>query len=484
MSAPTSPAGGKLDNNPPVPSLVDLARDIRERRISAAEAVEDSLARVAQWQPHVNAFVRIDDEAARHQARAVDEALACGRPVGMLAGVPLAHKDMFTRAGSTVSGGSAILGELTGEETSTLLERLDAAGAVTVGGLNMAEFAAGPTGHNAHYGHARNPWNPAHITGGSSSGSGAAVASGQVYAALGSDTGGSVRLPAAICGLAGIKPTYGRVSRHGAMPRSWSLDTIGPLARSVEDCAMVFSVIAGYDPRDPTSSRLPTACFQQLLRQPLKGLRLGVARGEPFGPLHPQVAAAHEASLKVFETLGAKIVPFDMPTPAALSSLADAISKCEAAAMHGRWMRERADDYSVHVYSRTEAGMMLPATRYIEALGLRGRITKHFIESTFAEIDVLHLPVLTQPVPTIAETDVDDPGAIPGMVGSLTRGTRPFNYLGLPSLAMPCGFSDGDLPIAVQLVGRPFAEPRLFSLGHAYQRETDWHLRRPALPAS
>ena len=469
-------------NNPPLPSLVEIARDIRERRISAAEAVEESLRRIEAWQPRVNAFVRIDAETARAQARSIDEALAAGNDPGPLAGVPLAHKDMFTRAGGTVSGGSAILGELTGEETSTLLERLDAAGAVTMGGLNMAEFAAGPTGHNAHYGHARNPWNTAHITGGSSSGSGAAVASGQVYAALGSDTGGSIRLPAAICGLAGIKPTYGRVSRHGAMPRSWSLDTVGPLARSVEDCALVFSAIAGYDPRDPTSSRLPAASFGQLLGQPLRGLRLGVARGEPFGPLHPQIGAAHEASLAVFERLGARLVPFDMPEPGALFALADAVSKCEAAAMHGRWMRERRQDYSVHVYSRTEAGFMLPATRYIEALGLRGRVTRDFIRTAFAEVDVLHLPVLTQPVPTIAETDVDDPGAIPGMVGSLTRATRPFNYLGLPSLALPCGFSEGNLPVAMQLVGRPFSEPRLFSLGHAYQKETDWHLQHPSLP--
>jgi aspartyl-tRNA(Asn)/glutamyl-tRNA(Gln) amidotransferase subunit A len=463
-------------------SLAELMADMEAGRISSVEATEDMLRRMEAWQPHINAFIRIDGDAAMDAARAADSARANGdtRP---LLGAPLAHKDMFMRAGERSSGGSAILGDLEGEDTATVIERLNAAGAIETGRLNMSEFAAGPTGHNAHYGHARNPWNPDHITGGSSSGSGASVAAGVVYGALGSDTGGSIRLPAIMCGLFGLKPTYGAVSRYGAMPRAWSLDTVGPLTRSAVDAALIYAAIAGYDPKDPTTSRRAIPDWRRLIDQPLKGLKLAHVPGEPFGAVDAETHAAHMAALKTFESLGCEIIEATIPDCAPLYSAADAISKSEAAALHGRWMRERPDDYATHVYSRTEAGFAIPATVYLEAQAARGQVVRAFCAQAFAEADALLLPSITMPVPSIAETDEAQPGAILEMVAGITRATRPFNYLGLPGLATPLGLSSKGLPLSCQLIARPFQERTLLSLGHGYEQAADHIGAAPALPS-
>lgn len=453
-------------------SLTELMAELEAGRMSSVEATEACLKSAEAWQPTINAFVAIDEDAAIEAAKAADAARKAGdtRP---LLGAPLAHKDMFMRKGGASSGGSAILGDLVGEDDATVIARLNAAGAIETGRLNMSEFAAGPTGHNAHFGHARNPWNPDHITGGSSSGSGAATAAGCVYAALGSDTGGSIRLPAIMCGLFGLKPTYGRVSRYGAMPRAWSLDCVGPLARSSADAALILSAIAGHDPKDPTTTRRAVPDWRGWIDRPVKGMRIGRALGEPFGPVDAETAAAHEAALKAFEGMGAEIVDVTLPDCAPLYSAADAISKSEAAALHGRWMRERPDDYAVHVYSRTEAGFAIPATVYLEAMAARGAILRAFCDAVFGEADAVLLPSIMTPVPSIAETDEGEPGAILDMVAGITRATRPFNYLGLPGLATPLGLSSKGLPLSCQLIGRPFAERTLLSLGHAYEQTAD-----------
>lgn len=462
-------------------SLTELMADLKAGHTSSAEATEASLRRTEAWQGAINAFIRIDGDRAMDAARAADDARSKGddRP---LLGAPLAHKDMFIRKGESASGGSAILGEIVGEDDATVIARLRDAGAIETGRLNMSEFAAGPTGHNAHYGHARNPWNPDYITGGSSSGSGAATAAGCVYGALGSDTGGSIRLPAIMCGLYGLKPTYGRVSRYGAMPRAWSLDTVGPLTRTAADAALILSAIAGHDPKDPTTSRRPVPDWRGLIDRPVKGLRIAFAAGEPFGPVDPETAAAHKAALETFVGMGAKIVEIDLPDCAPLYSAADAISKSEAATLHGKWMAERPQDYAVHVYSRTEAGFAIPATVYLEAQAARANIVRDFCRRAFADADALLLPSITTPVPSIAETDEEAPGAILEMVAGVTRATRPFNYLGLPALATPLGLSSKGLPLSCQLVGRPFAERTLLSLGHAYGEAAEHLNAAPAEP--
>ncbi len=448
-------------------SLVELMEELNSGRMTSIEATQSRLEATRNWQPKINAFISCDEEEACQAAIKSDLARKKGE-TGLLLGAPLAHKDMFLHNGGRSSGGSAILGEIYGNDDATVIDRLNKAGAIEIGRLNMSEFAAGPTGHNAHYGHARNPWNPDHITGGSSSGSGAAVASGCTYAALGSDTGGSIRLPAIMCGLYGLKPTYGRVSRYGAMPRAWSLDCVGPLARSAADAALILTVIAGHDPKDPTTSRRSVPTWQRLINKPVKGMTIAKARGTPFGPIEKETAEAHESALKAFASMGAEIVEVDMPDFDDLYAAADAISKTEAAALHGKWMRERPDDFSVHVYSRTEAGFVVPAHVYLASQAARANVLRDFCIRAFSDADALLIPSITTPVPTIAETDEGEPGAIQSMVAGITKATRPFNYLGLPGLALPLGLSSKGLPLSCQLIARPFSERTLLSLGHAF----------------
>jgi aspartyl-tRNA(Asn)/glutamyl-tRNA(Gln) amidotransferase subunit A len=460
--------------------LAELAAALRAKQVSSVEATRAALARSEEWQRRLNCFIAIDAEAALARAAALDRELAQGRVAGPLHGVPLAHKDMFYRAGRVSTAGSLIRRDWRASTTATVLERLDAAGAVELGTLNMAEFAAGPTGHNKHYGDCRNPWNPAHMPGGSSSGSGAAVVARLVPAALGSDTGGSIRLPAAACGVLGLKPTYGRVSRYGAVPRSWSLDHVGPLARTAADCALLLSAIAGHDPKDGASSHEPVPDFTTLLGKGIRGLRIGVVTEADGAKVDGEVRALLDASVEVLRSLGAKTVPVRLDTLTLWFRFAETIIKSEAATMHGKWLRERPQDYSDHVRARIEAGLALPATRYLEALSQRGPELARFLATTMAEIDVLHCPAIPMPIPTLAETDVEGTGEkVLALVARITQFTRPFNFLGLPALSIPCGFARNGLPVAFQAVGKPFAEATLLGVADAYQSATDWHRRVP-----
>jgi len=466
------------------PSLLTLAQAasaIRTRQLSSVEATKAALARIERWQPRLNCFIAVDAEGALKQAAALDAELARGRVRGPLHGVPLAHKDMFYRAGRVSTCGSEIRRRWRASITATVLTRLDEAGAVDLGALNMSEFATGPTGHNEHFGHCRNPFNPAHITGGSSSGSGSAVAARLVYGALGSDTGGSIRLPAAACGVIGLKPTYGRVSRYGAMARAWSLDHVGPLTRTAEDCALMMAAIAGYDPNDGAISHEPVPDFTAGLADGIKGLRIGVAEVEE-APVDREVHAAVDASLDVLRSLGAETVPVRLSHLKEWYAFADSISKCEGASIHATWLRERPQDYSNHVRTRLEAGLILPATRYIEALAARGRHLAAFLDTVMAKIDLLHCPAIPIPIPTVAETDVRGTGeAVLALVGRITQYTRPFNFLGVPTISVPCGSAGNGLPVAFQLAAKPFAEPLLLRTAHAYQGATDYHERVPEL---
>jgi aspartyl-tRNA(Asn)/glutamyl-tRNA(Gln) amidotransferase subunit A len=453
---------------------------LRARRCSATELLEAVLARAQRVQPQINAFLRIDEALARAQARMADEELAQGRTRGVLHGIPMAHKDMYYRSGVPSSCGSKIKGAEPETVTATALARLDAAGAIQFGVLNMAEFAYSPTGHNAHFGHCRNPWNPSCITGGSSSGSAAAVAARASYSALGSDTGASIRLPAALCGVTGLKVSYGRISRAGAMPLSFSMDTIGPLARSAEDCALLLGVLAGADPADPTASREAVPDYLAELKRPVKGLRVGVAMNYFTDDMDHAAGAVLTESLRTLEGLGCRIVPLAVPDLAAADAAGTHIIAAEAAALHGEWVRTRRQDYSPQVLARLERGLALPATSYIDALRLRGPSLSAFAASVFTKADVFHAPCLPIPTPTIEATDVGASTRMDHTLALLTKFMRPFNYLGLPSLALPCGFSGG-MPVGMQLVGRPFAEGTVLRLGHAFQQATDWHRKVPPL---
>jgi aspartyl-tRNA(Asn)/glutamyl-tRNA(Gln) amidotransferase subunit A len=465
-------------------TLVEAAEAVAARRISAVELTRACLARIERLQPQLNCFIAVDGDAALEAAGAADAALAAGGRGGApcpLHGVPLAHKDMFYRAGRVSTCGSGILRETPAPHTATVLERLDAAGALELGRLNMAEFALGPTGHNAHFGPCRNPWHPEHVTGGSSSGSGSAVAARLVFGALGSDTGGSVRIPAGFCGLAGLKPTQGRVSRRGLMPLSFSLDQGGPLARTVRDCARLLRVIAGPDRADPTATAEPVPDYEATLEHGLRGLRVGVPREYFEETATDEVRAALGAAREVLRGLGCELREVSLPEIGRLQDVANVIQSAEGAAVHRRWLAERPQDYSPQVRRRLEPGLLIPAVRYLDALALRGVLVERVLGEVFAQVDVLHVPTATLPAPTIAETDVGAGSGFRELLAEIARCTRPINLLGLPALSVPMGFSAAGLPLGFQLVGRPFAEGLLLNLGHLYQRETDWHMRAPSL---
>ncbi len=463
--------------------LSAIADAIADGRITSVEATEACLARIEIWQPRTNAFLRVYKEKALAQARAMDAELKAGKRRGPLHGVPMAHKDMYYRKGELSTGGSAIRREWRPDVTATVLEKLDAAGVVELGFLNMAEFAAGPTGHNVHHGHCRNPWDETRVTGGSSSGSGASVAARMVFGALGSDTGGSIRLPAAACGVVGMKATYGRVSRAGAVARSWTLDHVGPLTRTVRDNARMLGAIAGYDPNDSTTSEKPVPDYEALLEGGVAGLRIGLALpNDGPAPLDPKIGAAIQAAADTLGRLGARISSTKLPDFTALYRSAEVMVKCEAAAMHRPWMEKTPELYANQVRTRMEAGFFIPATQYIDALRLRAHFVTEFLSMAMDGVDAVLLPAIPFPIPTIEETDTETKGgpAVLRMVAGFTGLTRPFNTLGVPALSVPCGFDGNGAPIGMQLVGRPFDEAMLYRIGHAYQGATDHHRKVPA----
>ncbi len=463
-------------------SLVEVADAIRRRRLSSVEVTRACIARAERVQPTLNCFIALEAEAALAAAKKADRALKQrGAKLGPLHGVPLAHKDMYYRAGKISTCGSKILREYRPAVTGTVVERLARAGAIWMGSLNMAEFAANPTGHNDHWGHCRNPWNPAHMTGGSSSGSACAVGGRACYGSLGSDTGGSVRTPAAACGVVGLKPTYGLISRYGVMPRSWSQDTVGPLTRTVRDCARMTRVIAGADPLDPTCAAHPVPNYEKELAGRIKGLRLGVPANHYYDGATADVKRCMEASLAVFSSLGARVIELPVPDPARIFLLSNTITISEASVIHRKWLRERPQDYSLYVRTRIEPGYQIPATAYLEALNLRAHFLAEFTAAVYAKVDILHTPVMTMPPPTIAETEPKASSDVSGIVARITRNTRPANYLGLPALSVPAGFSANGLPVAFQLIGQPFSEALLFRAAHLYQQETGWHTSTPKL---
>ena len=438
------------------PALLTLAQAqdaLRRRELSASDLFSSCRKRIERWQPRVNALIEMYEETA---------------------GVPLAHKDMFYRAGRVSNCGSKILRGWKASHTSTALSRLDAAGFGQIGTLNMSEFAYGPTGHNEHWGDCRNPWDTDSITGGSSSGSGAAVAARLVYGALGSDTGGSVRLPAAACGVTGLKTTWGRVSRHGAMPLSHSLDTIGPLARTAEDCAILLQAIAGHDALDPICADQPVLPFK-----PQSGLRIATSTSWIERNAHPEIAAAVLAAVEVFRKSGHQIVEVEPPDFDTLSSHCLVVMGAEASAQHIQWMRERPQDYGSATRARLETGYAIPATTYLEVLRLRSAWLERFCAETLQGVDAYLVPAIAVPIPTREQTGPRGGPDMPKLLGEVTRLTRWVNYLGIPALVAPCGVDARGLPIALQLAGRPFSEATLLAAGHAFQRETDWHQRIP-----
>jgi aspartyl-tRNA(Asn)/glutamyl-tRNA(Gln) amidotransferase subunit A len=467
-----------MSAEPALLSLAAVAQAIAQKRFSSREVTQSCLDRIAQWQPRLNAFMAIEADAALAAADAADAALAKGKPGGPLHGVPLAHKDMYYDAGKTVTCGSKIRRDFVATTTSTALQRLKDAGTIRLGSLQMVEFAYGPTGHNSHYGAVHNPFALDHITGGSSSGSGSAVAARLTFAALGSDTGGSIRMPAHFCGVTGLKTTYGRISRAGAMPLSQSLDTVGPLARTAEDCALLLGLMAGADPQDLTAVAGPVPDYMAATRESIRGLTIGVPTAFYVDDLDSEVAKILDETIAVLKREGATVVPVELPDQRQLTAACQLVLAVEAAAFHKRWLIERPGDYGAQVLMRLQNGLAIPAVSYLEAMRWRGPALAAFNAAT-AGVDAVIAPVAPVAAPTIAESDVGNSPDAEAVIQRLTRFTRPINYLGLPSLAIPTGFTRAGLPVGMQLIGRSFDEAVLLRIGAAFQRATDFHDKMP-----
>ncbi len=455
------------DGDPLAWTLVEAAAALRHGAISSEALTTLCLERIDRLQPSLNAFISVDRAGATTAARAADARLASGEKIGPLHGVPLAHKDMFHRAGAVTTCGSKIRRDQVQGRTAEVLTRLDVAGAVTLGRLNLSEFALGPTGQNAHYGRARNPWDPEVITGGSSSGSAAAVAAGMAFAALGSDTGGSIRLPAALCGVVGLKPSQGRVSAQDIMPLSPSMDCVGPLARSVADLALIFAVLTDTSAETPA---VPAWAADALADRPsLKGVRIGVPESLDHETLDAEVAASLAESRADLEALGARLVSIAMPDFDTLCDLANTVSMYEAARTHAEDFAARPDDYGPQVRSRLAKAHEITPEDYARALKARPQMLKA-VAGAFEVCDLIHMPVLAMTPPRADAVDVDGGPALAAMIAGLTRYTRPISYLGLPALAQPTGFTRAGLPLSMQWVAPPLAEAALFAAGQAFER--------------
>jgi aspartyl-tRNA(Asn)/glutamyl-tRNA(Gln) amidotransferase subunit A len=460
-------------------SLVDVADALRRGDVTSVAVTELAVERLARLGSTYNCTMTLDADRAIDRAKRLDDARRNGGSTGLLHGVPLAHKDLFYRAGRRVTFGSPIHKDVVANSTATVLQRLDHAGAIDAGTLQLSEFAYSPTGYNKYFGHCRNPWNTESVPGGSSSGSAAAVAGRLIYGSLGTDSGGSARHPAAMCGVTALKPTQTRVSRAGVAPLSFSLDCVSPLARTARDCARLLSIIAGSDRDDATTSEKAVGDYEVGLTGDIRNITIALPRVYYHDLVTDEVAAVLNRACAVLRERGAAMIDTSPPDMGLINGLAQAVMAVEAATVHRKWLADRRDDYADVVRSRIEPGLFLPATRYCEALSMRASITNEFIQKTFGAADVVLTPAISIPVPSIAETTTDEPAKVAQRLGALTHCTRGINYLGLPAMSVPAGFTANGMPCAFQLIGRPFAEGVLLKVADAFQRVTDWHERLP-----
>ena len=447
----------------------ELGTRYRKREVSPVEVTTALLERIARLDPRLNAFVTVTADRALTEAKAAEAALLRPDPHPLL-GIPLGYKDIYATRGIRTTAGSALWEHAVPDADATCVTRLQDAGCVMLGKLITHEFAWGIQSPGHRFKPARNPWNLDHIPGGSSSGSGAALAAGLCVGALGTDTGGSIRGPASFSGIAGLKPTYGRCSRAGVATLSWTLDHTGPMARSVEDCAYLLQTLAGHDPLDPASSRAPVADYVGALGQSVRGLRIGVVRDYFFDGADAEVVSAFEAALTTYRSLGAEVrdvtIPHIWDSPAFMVIMAS-----EAFAYHERDLREWPELYGDLLRERLMSGGLYTGAEYVQAMRLRERL-RHEMLDVLRTVDLLATPTSPKPAPTFA-TMWDT------SLGFPRSNTPPFNLSGLPALALPCGSASAGLPLSLQLAGRAFEEATVLRAGHAYQQATDWHRRRP-----
>ncbi len=462
-------------------TVAEQAALLRSKAVSPVELTSAYLDRIDRFDSRLRAFITVLSDSALRQAEEAGREIASGQYRGPLHGIPIALKDIIHVGGVPTTAGSRVMAGFVPSEDSIIVRRLRGSGAVVLGKANLSEFAMGGTVDHP-YGTPRNPWNTAMTPGASSSGSGVAVVAGLCSAALGSDTGGSIRGPAFFCGIVGLRPTYGRVTRQGVVPMCWSMDTVGPMARSVEDCAILLSAIAGPDPADPSTVRSPVPDYRGSIEDGVRGLRIGVPHEMiDFDGMDGEVRDAVAVAASRLREMGGSVEDASLPSASNSGGAFVAIADTEAAAFHARWLRDRRDDYDSGSRARLEAASMLPAVDYIKAQRARS-VVKRELEELLDRFDALLAPASNAPAQPVESATGAPGGSYRGSADMARRRlTSPASLAGLPALSVPCGFTRSGLPVGLQLIGRPFGEATLFRIGRAYERATDWRRMRPEL---
>jgi aspartyl-tRNA(Asn)/glutamyl-tRNA(Gln) amidotransferase subunit A len=444
---------------------------LRGKKISSQELAEACYRQIERLNQKLNAFITVIDLQAALNAQLP---VGNGSSSNALRGIPLAVKDLFDTAGIRTTAGSKFFAENIPPEDAFVVEKLKQAGALILGKTNTHEIALGVTGNNPHYGTARNPWDTTRIPGGSSSGSAIAVATGMALGALGTDTGGSIRIPASLCGIVGFKPTFGRVSVRGVFPLSWNLDHVGPLTKCVKDAAVILQVISLYDPMDPSSIKMLAGDYLSHLLDDVTGRKIALGLGDYMESADPEVLSAVRESVPVFESVGCKVqeVNMDWLREAALAN--KTMIQSDGAAVHRDRLREHPEMFGEDIRRRLEDGANTTSTEYILARRTQTEIRKRF-EQFFESYDFLITPTTPIPAPTIEGHDAVE------QAGRLTRFTAPFNLAGLPALSLPCGFTKEGLPIGLQIISRAWADAKVLNAGYAFEQATEWHNRVPSV---
>ena len=462
-------------------SAVELSRMIESGDVSPVEVVEAHLARIEALEPRLNSFITRLPERAMASAREAQREIRAGRYRGPLHGIPIGLKDLYHVKGVRNTAGSRIFHDFVPGSDSEVAARFERAGAVLMGKLSLDQFAAGIAGqHSPDYGVMHNPWNTDLVAGGSSGGSGSAVASGQCVLAMGTDTGGSIRAPASLCGIVGLKPTYGRVSRRGITVFSWGLDHAGPMTRTVGDAALAMNVLAGHDPKDPTSADVPVPDYTRALTGDVRGLRIGVPREYFQVPIDPLVEGTVRAAIDRLADLGAEVTEVSWPMYLNTTAIGNTIHRSESASLHWELARTRGPEIHPTVRGMLEGGTFISAADYLLAQRARTAFTRQ-CRDLLRNVDLLAGPMEPVTAHRIGETEVRVGDTVLGSSPALTQYTRPFNLTGFPAITVPCGFGDGGMPIGLQLAGRPFDEETVLRAAHAYEQATEWHHKRPPI---
>ena len=463
-------------------SITQMAEQLQKKTVSPVELTQAYLDRIAAVDGQLNSYLSVTTDRALHEARLAEAEILANGYRGPLHGIPLAHKDIVATKGILTTCASKVLRNNVPDYDATVIERLQRAGSILLGKLNMNEFAT--ILPSLHFGRVNNPWNRAHSPGGSSSGSGAAVAAGLCAGSLGTDTGGSIRIPAAFCGIVGLKATHGRVSLFGVTPLAWSLDHIGPMTRTVKDAALMLQAIAGYDARDLVSRNTPVADYTAKLTGDIAGLRLGVPKQFFAEYTDPEVTAAFKATVGVLSGLGARIEEVELPAlDNAWSTSAQVILNGEANAWHESYLATQAADYGPGVRKFLERGKSTGAVDYVRAQRAKVQLCRD-MEAAFANVDALLTPGELVPPPLHEARTATIDGREVSLMAALISAMCPFNLTGQPALTVPCGFTRSQLPLALQIVGKAFDEATVLQIGHAYEQQTSWHRQQPPLTLS